>query len=336
MRLASFLSQLQTVPNGVFGIKYFNVASDPSQLWAWEYEAKPTSSNPQKVEKHGLLPPPPLSQLDECSHSILFPFWLFFRHASLPSEGYWKLVLSHTPMPKAVKDHLQPGVTSFNASAARCFGIHNQFNKIPQPFHAKQAQDGLNIGNFFLQTDLHPGTKMMLQLPQSTNEGMFLPCQVADSISFSSKKLPKILNRLSVKEKSAEAELMKKEIEELVTSKLGRNVNVLTNEVKTGSQEYEFGVGMKKVADKSVVCHKMNYPYAVFYCHTFTKTRTYMIPLVGADGSKAKAMAACHSDTSAWHPQHVAFQVLKIKPGTVAVYHFLHNNAMVWIPKFED
>nr|CAN83032.1 hypothetical protein VITISV_006147 [Vitis vinifera] len=276
-------------------------------------------------------------------------------HASLPSEGYWKLVLPHTPMPKAVKDHLRPGVTSFNASAAGCFGIHNQFNKIPQPFHAKQAQDGLNTGNFFLQTDLHPGTKMMLQLPQTRNEAMFLPRQVADSIPFSSKKLPEILNRLSVKEKSAEAELMKEEIEEceedamdgesrfcatsleslidFSTSKLGRNVNVLTNEVKTGSQEYEFGVGMKKVADKSVVCHKMNYPYAVFYCHTFTKTRTYMIPLVGVDGSKAKAMAACHSDTSAWHPQHVAFQVLKIKPGTVPVCHFLHNNAMLWIPK---
>eukprot|EP00261_Vitis_vinifera_P033670 XP_019074913.1 PREDICTED: uncharacterized protein LOC100852625 [Vitis vinifera] len=116
-------------------------------------------------------------------------------HASLPSEGYWKLVLSHTPMPKAVKDHLQPGLFQYisrlsgNILSFRCFGIHNQFNKIPQPFHAKQAQDGLNIGNFFLQTDLHPGTKMMLQLPQSTNE---------------------------VKEKSAEAELMKKEIEELV------------------------------------------------------------------------------------------------------------------------
>ena len=26
-------------------------------------------------------------------------------HASLPYEGYWKLVLPHTPMPKAVKDH---------------------------------------------------------------------------------------------------------------------------------------------------------------------------------------------------------------------------------------
>ncbi|RVW66599.1 BURP domain-containing protein 7 [Vitis vinifera] len=135
-------------------------------------------------------------------------------HASLPSEGYWKLVLPHTPMPKAVKDHLRPGVTSFNASAAGCFGIHNQFNKIPQPFHAKQAQDGLNTGNFFLQTDLHPGTKMMLQLPQTRNEAMFLPRQVADSIPFSSKKLPEILNRLSVKEKSAEAELMKEEIEE--------------------------------------------------------------------------------------------------------------------------
>ncbi|XP_034683293.1 BURP domain-containing protein 1-like [Vitis riparia] len=131
-------------------------------------------------------------------------------HASLPSEGYWKLVLPHTPMPKAVKDHLYPGVTSFNASAAAfCLGIYYGFNKIPQPFHAKQAQDGLNI----------------------------------------------------VKEKSAEAELMKKEIEDceepamdgesrfcatsleslidFSTSKLGRNVNVLTNEVRMGSQEFE-------------------------------------------------------------------------------------------------
>ena len=227
------------------------------------------------------------------------------------------------------------GVTSFNASAAAfCLGIYYGFNKIPQPFHAKQAQDGLNIGNFFLQTDLHPGTKMVLQFPQTTNEAMFLPRQVADSIPFSSKKLPEILNRLSVKEKSAEAELMKKEIEEceepamdgesrfcatsleslidFSTSKLGRNVNVLTNEVRMGSQEFEFGVRMKKVADKSVVCHKMNYPYAVFYCHTFTKTRTYMIPLAGADGSKSKAMAACHSDTSAWHPQHVPSKCSKL------------------------
>ena len=117
------------------------------------------------------------------------------------------------------------------------------------------------------------------------------------------------------------------------TSKLGRNVNVLMNEVKSGNQEYEFGVGIKKVADKSVVCHQLNYPYAVFYCHTFTKTRTYVIPLVGTDGSKAKAMAACHSDTSAWHPKHVAFKVLNVKPGTVPICHFLHNNAMVWIPK---
>ncbi|XP_034683290.1 BURP domain protein RD22-like [Vitis riparia] len=152
------------------------------------------------------------------------------------------------------------------------------------------------------ECEAKPTSSNPQKLPQTTNEAMFLPRQVADSIPFSSKKLPKILNRLSVKEKSAETELMKKEIEEceeaamdgesrfcatsleslidFSTSKLGRNVN----EVKTGSQEYGFGVGMKNVADKSVVCHKMNYPYAVFYCHTFTKTRTYMIPLVGADG----------------------------------------------------
>ena len=34
-------------------------------------------------------------------------------HASLPYEGYWKLVLPRTPMPKAVKDHLQPGLFQY-------------------------------------------------------------------------------------------------------------------------------------------------------------------------------------------------------------------------------
>ncbi|KAJ9702395.1 hypothetical protein PVL29_004230 [Vitis rotundifolia] len=276
-------------------------------------------------------------------------------HASLPDEDYWKLALPHTPMPKAIRDLLQSeGLSSVDASTASCT-VHIHFDKFSQPTGEEAQVDDSKIGNFFLETDLHPGKKMKLNLATTTNGAVFLPHQVAESMPFSSNKLPEILNRFSLKEKSAEAEIIKKELEEceepamegearycatsleslihFSTSKLGRNVNVLTNEVKTGSQEYEFGVGMKKVADKSVVCHKMNYPYAVFYCHTFTKTRTYMIPLVGADGSKAKAMAACHSDTSAWHPKHVAFKVLNVKPGTVPVCHFVHNNAMVWIPK---
>ncbi len=248
------------------------------------------------------------------------------------------------------------GLRSVDASTPYC-NVQSGFNKAFQPT-GDDAQDDSKGSSFFLESDLHPGKKMKLKLAITTNEAAFLPHQVAESIPFSSNKLSEILSRFSLKEKSAEAKVIKKAIEEceepamegeakycaksleslieFSTSKLGsRNVNVLmTNDVKPmTSQEYEFGVGMKKIADKAVVCHEVYYPYAVFYCHAFAKTRTYMIPLVGADGSKTKAMATCHLDTSAWHPKHVAFKVLNVKPGTVPVCHFIHSNDMVWIPK---
>ena len=101
-----------------------------------------------------------------------------------------------------------------------------------------------------------------------------------------------------------------------------------------GSQEYELGEGVKVVADKSVVCHKLKYPYAVFYCHAIHKTKVYTLPFVGTqDGKKAEVVASCHMDTSTWNPKNVAFQVLKVKPGTVPVCHFLPRDDLIWIPK---
>ncbi|KDP46067.1 hypothetical protein JCGZ_06578 [Jatropha curcas] len=61
-------------------------------------------------------------------------------------------------------------------------------------------------------------------------------------------------------------------------------------------------------------------------------TNVYMIPLVGADGSKAKALIVCHLDTSAWNPKHFAFQVLNVKPGGPPVCHFLNSDTIVWVP----
>ncbi|KAM2544513.1 hypothetical protein TB1_016189 [Malus domestica] len=60
----------------------------------------------------------------------------------------------------------------------------------------------------------------------------------------------------------------------------------------------------------------MIYPYAVFYCHAIEKTRTFIVPLKGADGTNAKAVAACHEDTSEWSPKHFAFKELNFEPGT--------------------
>ena len=118
------------------------------------------------------------------------------------------------------------------------------------------------------------------------------------------------------------------------TSVLGKNVQPISTEVETQTQmqEYTITAGIKKMAgEKSVVCHKQNYAYAVFYCHATQTTRAYMVSLEGADGTKAKAVAVCHTDTSAWNPKHLAFQLLKGKPGT-PVCHFLPQDHIVWVP----
>lgn len=218
-----------------------------------------------------------------------------------------------------------------------------------------QLHDDPNVALFFLEEDMRPNMKMNLHFVKSSNAATFLPRQVAKSIPFSSNKLPEILNQFSVEPGSSEAEIMKETIKEceepstkgeekycatslesmidFSTSKLGKDVQAFSTEVdkETPRQKYTIAPGVKKMeGDKSVVCHKQNYAYAVFYCHTTQSTETYMVPLEGADGTKAKAVAVCHKDTSTWNPKHVAFQVLNVKPGTVPVCHFLPEDHIVW------
>lgn len=221
-----------------------------------------------------------------------------------------------------------------------------------------QLHDDPNVALFFLEKDLHPGTKLNLHFTKTSNQATFLPRQVADSTPFSSDKVDDILNRFNVKPDSKEAQIMKNTISEceeggikgeekycatslesmvdFSTSKLGKNVEVVSTEVdkETGLQKYTIAPGVKKLAgDKAVVCHKQNYPYAVFYCHKTETTKAYSVPLEGANGIRVKAVAVCHTDTSQWNPKHLAFQVLKVKPGTVPVCHFLPEDHVVWVSK---
>ncbi|KAJ6743594.1 BURP DOMAIN-CONTAINING PROTEIN-RELATED [Salix viminalis] len=237
-------------------------------------------------------------------------------------------------------------------------GVHpgpNPFNYIYAATET-QLRDDPNVALFFLEKEMHPGKVMNLQFTENTDTATFLPRQVADSIPFSSDKLPEIYSEFSVKPGSMEAEEMENTIKEcespgikgeekycatslesmidFTTSKLGKNVLAISTEVdgQTKMQKYTIKTGVKKMAgDKSVVCHKQNYAYAVFYCHATKSTRAYTVPLVGDDGTKAKAVAVCHTDTSAWNPKHLAFQVLNVKPGTVPVCHFLPQDHVVWV-----
>lgn len=218
-----------------------------------------------------------------------------------------------------------------------------------------QLHDNPHVALFFLAREMHQGEKMNLHFVKSTSEATFLPRQVAKTVPFSSTQLPEILNRFSVKPDSMEAEIMKKTIKEceekgikgeekycatslesmidFSTSKLGKKVHAISTEVQKETEVQRYTIeGVQTMGDKAVVCHKQNYAYAVFYCHKTSSVKAYKVSLVGADGTKAEAVAVCHKDTSAWNPKHLAFQVLKVKPGSIPVCHFLPEDHIVWVP----
>ncbi|KAM7490116.1 hypothetical protein LguiA_033037 [Lonicera macranthoides] len=211
---------------------------------------------------------------------------------------------------------------------------------------------------FFMEKDMHQGEKMKLHFVKSRSQATFLPRQVAKTVPFFSTRFLEILNRFSVEPHSMEAEIMKKTIKEceekgtkggekycatslesmidFSTSKLGKKVNAISTEVEkeTEVQRYTIeGVEPKMAGDKAaIVCHKQNYVYAVFYCYKTSSVKAYKVSLVGDDGTKAEAVAVCHEDTSAWNPNHLAFQMLKVKPGSVPVCNFLPEDNIVWVP----
>lgn len=222
-----------------------------------------------------------------------------------------------------------------------------------------QLHDNPNVALFFLEKDLYAGNKMSLHFSKATNEEeTFLPRQLADALPFSSNKLPEIYSEFAVKPDSDEAKAIKKTIQEceqtgikgeekfcatslesmvdFSTSKLGKDVEAVSTDADSAERKvYRIEAVTKKPSDKPVVvCHKQEYAYAVFYCHKTDTTVAYDVSLVGAGGSKADAVAVCHRDTAEWNPKHLAFQVLKVKPGTVPVCHYLPENHIVWVSKY--
>ncbi|XVE80341.1 hypothetical protein DITRI_Ditri14bG0132200 [Diplodiscus trichospermus] len=209
---------------------------------------------------------------------------------------------------------------------------------------------------YFYEKDLLPGTKVNLPgLVKKKDGAIFLPHQVAESTPMSNDKLPEILKNFSLKAESIAANNVEATVEnceraemkgekkycatsfesfvDLGVSMLGKNIRLLSHELgqETKNPLFTIGKEVQNMGENDIVCHKMKYPYAVFLCHSIKKTLLYQVPLLGIDGAKAKALAVCHEDTSAWSPNHMAFKVLKVKPGTVPICHFLSRDSLVWV-----
>ncbi|MQM10307.1 hypothetical protein Taro_043204 [Colocasia esculenta] len=267
----------------------------------------------------------------------------------------------------------------------------------------------------FLEKDLHRGSKMKLDLGRTTPAAAFAPRAFADAMPFSTKDLPEILARFSLKPNSREEAFLRKTLQlcearppagvtkhcatslesmvDFVNSTLGTSVRAVSMVGKRAAhkpQHYtvvSVGRSLTALGDKSVSCHQLTYPYAVFFCHATAATTTAnIVLLVGEDGDKVAAVAVCHHDTSAWNlllhkqgwvgrdrtwwaprdvesshgrrrnppdlqttenprrsntptiklariqknPRHIYFQVLKVKPGTATICHFMPQDQIFW------
>ncbi|XP_050218999.1 BURP domain-containing protein 5-like [Mercurialis annua] len=299
---------------------------------------------------------------------LMFTLCLLFFNKSngaLPEEVYWKSKLPNTPLPKALQELLQPPGNISNFAEVELVmaptrgkrstygtGYWNEELKTVSSNNIMQNETTI----YFLYNDLHPNKKMKLIFTKSIKGSKFLPRQIAEAIPFSSNNSQEIFDYFSIKPASKEAQIINQTIEEceapnirgedkycatsfeslvnFVTAKLGSKIRAFSNEVEEENKKQEYTIlkGIKMIGDKQIVCHKERYKYAVYYCHAINATKAYMVPLVANNGSKAKAIVVCHSDTSAWNPKHFAFQVINVKPGGPTICHFLNTDTIVWVP----
>ncbi|KAL7584889.1 hypothetical protein Lser_V15G45764 [Lactuca serriola] len=211
----------------------------------------------------------------------------------------------------------------------------------------------LNV--FFRVNDLYLGKKMSIYF--ATNDKStpthLLTREEADSIPFSSSRLPYLLKFFSFSNKSPQAKAMETTLKQcelkpkegeimfcatslesmldMTRGVLGMvKLKILTTKILNSNhtlfQGYTFVEKPLEIyAPKMVACHTMAYPYLVYYCHGQKGhfNRVFKIALEGENGERVDAAAVCHMDTSTWDPDHVAFRVLGGQPGSSPVCHFL-------------
>ncbi|WCJ18047.1 BURP domain-containing protein [Euphorbia peplus] len=216
-------------------------------------------------------------------------------------------------------------------------------NKNEPTFSAK------NMTLFFLGKDLRPGKDMNLYLGKSSSKTKFLPRQVAEMIPLFSSET---INRY-VRPNSPMSTLWKSTVEsckrsteseneycatsleamvDFIASKLGKNIQAFSTEIIDKYQkQYIINQDVRMLGTKMVVCHRQVYAYPIFFCHNQENSKAYEVPLMGKDGSEVKAIALCHGDTLKWNPNHIAFDLLKVKPGFGPICHILPADHVLFL-----
>ncbi|KAL4325724.1 hypothetical protein GQ457_11G013160 [Hibiscus cannabinus] len=277
--------------------------------------------------------------------------------SSSTAQVYWKSLFPHTPLPGILANQLiYPSDLSGDYFRAILKDMVTKFRTIEVDEKLKYDSPKVESDSAN-KLDYDNGADMdAMELTIEENNVAFLPRSIADTIPFSSQNISQILTYFSVSPESPVASVIKETIElceipalkgelkrcstsfedflDYAISLLGKHVQIFTPTLETKSSHPNLTVGhVTQLVGKSVVmCHKLNYAYAVYLCHSVKTTHLYEVYLIGKDGSRGTSLAACHQDTSSWSAEHLAFHVLKVQPGTVPICHFLKKGTIVWVP----
>ncbi|CAJ2657149.1 unnamed protein product [Trifolium pratense] len=272
-------------------------------------------------------------EFKQLSCLIVLCLTLIKINASQSGEGYWKSIWPNTPMPKTLLDWQ---IVSESETTA-----------------AIRDQEEKEDWTAFFEHDLYPGKKMTLGVHKPSDRQP-LPSKLAQlpirktNKHFGSRTQDEVKQPLgtwiwserhSIESFCATPSAIGEDkycapslklMMDFAISKLGKNIKVISSSFSQNQDQYMVEE-VKKIGDKAVMCHRLNFNKVVFYCHEVNATTTYIVPLVAFDGTKAKALTICHHDTRGMDPK-VLHQVLKVKPGTIPICHFIGNKAVAWVP----
>ncbi|KAJ0010868.1 hypothetical protein Pint_34618 [Pistacia integerrima] len=234
---------------------------------------------------------------------------------------------------------------------------HQQNRKVPDEsdypvvdhhkIHPKEAIDPLShmdhidpsVRLFFKMNDLKLANIIPTYLPETdpSNSPHLFSREEADTIPFSLKDLPYLLDSFSYTHDSPQAKAMEDALRIVFGLKTDFEVLSTTHLIKSTAtfQNYTILEEPKEISSpKMVACHTMPYPYAIFYCHGRTDNKLFKVSLGAEDGDRVEAVAVCHMDTSHWSPDHISFRLLGTKPGFDShVCHFFPTDNLVFVQK---
>ncbi|GKU93534.1 hypothetical protein SLEP1_g7124 [Rubroshorea leprosula] len=114
-----------------------------------------------------------------------------------------------------------------------------------------------------------------------------------------------------------------------VVSFLGHDAKVYSSQKEDSTTTLKI-FAREAVANDVLVCHKMNYLYAVYLCHSAKETIAYRLQLIGPKLEKVTQIVVYHCNTSSWNTMHIAFELLHVQKGEASVCHSTPIDILVW------